>query len=136
MDIMRNEKGQFIKGHKKTGGFSRGSKHTQQAKEKVRQSLTGKTGELARNWQGGKTDIQIIIRYSARMKEWRKQVFERDKYTCRKCNLKCGYGKTIKLHAHHIKSFAKYPELRFEVSNGLTLCKKCHTKTDNYKGRC
>ena len=133
--MIRNNKGQFIKGHKKIGGFDETSKHTEQAKQKVRQSLLGKTGELARNWQGGKTDIQIIVRYSARMKEWRKKVFERDNYTCQKCKARCGNGKTIKLHAHHVKSFAKYPKLRFVISNGLTLCYPCHRKTVKGKRR-
>lgn len=51
---------------------------------------------------------------------WRKSVFERDGYTCRKCGAK-GF-----LNAHHIKQWADNPESRFEVENGLTLCEKCH----------
>lgn len=54
-------------------------------------------------------------------KLWRLAVFERDKYTCRVCNTKGGI-----LHAHHIKEWAKHSELRFDINNGLTLCRKCH----------
>ena len=37
--------------------------------------------------------------------------------------------KGIYLNAHHIKKFSDYPHLRFELSNGLTLCKDCHNET-------
>lgn len=34
----------------------------------------------------------------------------------------------VKLHAHHIRKWADYPSLRFVVSNGITLCDKCHKR--------
>lgn len=69
-----------------------------------------------------------IARSGNEYKEWRKAVYERDNYTCQKCGLKSGNGKAVELHPHHIKPFATFPELRFEVSNGITLCKDCHRK--------
>jgi hypothetical protein len=46
----------------------------------------------------------------------------------------CGKTKE-KLEADHIKPFALFPELRFDISNGRTLCLPCHKLTDNYAGR-
>lgn len=57
-------------------------------------------------------------------------VFQRDNFTCQGCKQRGG-----RLHAHHILAFSQFPEHRFDVSNGLTLCKECHKKTDNYAGR-
>jgi 5-methylcytosine-specific restriction endonuclease McrA len=53
--------------------------------------------------------------------QWRKFVIDRDK-KCVMC------GSKNDLHAHHIKEFSKYPELRTDISNGIALCKKCHIK--------
>lgn len=84
------------------------------------------------NMNEGKTPINKLIRLSLAYKAWRTLVFERDNYTCQECGIKNGLGKTIYLHADHIKPFAFFPELRFEVSNGRTLCVPCHRKTPTY----
>lgn len=81
------------------------------------------TNENNPNWRGGVRKPNATIRASEIYKEWRNEVFERDKYTCQDCG-QIGW----ELHAHHIKPFSKYPELRTELSNGITLCKKCHSK--------
>lgn len=80
----------------------------------------------------GKRSADKKIRQSARYKAWRTLVFERDNYICVDCGNKNGKGKTVYFHADHIKPFALYPELRFEVSNGRTLCVPCHKKTGTY----
>ena len=54
--------------------------------------------------------------------KWRKEVKERDKCACRRCNVGVGYD----LHAHHIKHREKYPEFALVLENGLTLCEECH----------
>lgn len=72
----------------------------------------------------------IHLGSSREYKIWRKSVFERDNYTCQDCKVRGKY-----LEAHHIKSWAHYPELRFDINNGLTLCRECHKLTDNYKGK-
>ena len=60
-------------------------------------------------------------RHTQKYNEWRIKVYERDDFTCQKCGKKGG-----DLNAHHIKPYAKYPKLRYDLSNGVTLCKKCH----------
>lgn len=82
------------------------------------------------SWRGGVTPENKRIRDSQGTADWRKAVFTRDNHTCQHCgdrNAK-GLGRAVTLHAHHIKPFAQYPELRFEIDNGVTLCKPCHHK--------
>lgn len=71
-----------------------------------------------------KHQLDRLARYSSEATEWRKAVFERDNYTCKECEVRGGY-----LEADHIKPWAFFPDLRFELSNGRTLCRPCHDKT-------
>lgn len=90
------------------------------------------SGSNAWNWKGGITPLIKRIRNSTEYKVWRKSVFERDNYTCVWCLDRSSKNNPVVLNADHIKSFAEYPELRFEISNGRTLCTPCHKKTPNY----
>jgi hypothetical protein len=85
------------------------------------------TGELSPAWRGGVTPEFKKLRQSSEFANWRMSVFERDNYTCQECGER---GKN--LHPHHIKEFAYYPELRFDINNGQTLCVECHKKTPSY----
>lgn len=88
-----------------------------------------KKGELCPAWKGGITPINKLIRKSYEAKLWRKIVLERDKHKCIWC------GATEKLDVDHIKPFAYFPELRFAIDNGRTLCRKCHMTTSTYGNR-
>lgn len=88
---------------------------------KISSTLQGITPE---EWDGFKESLNSLVRKSEEYQDWRKKVFERDNFKCVKCGIN-GY-----VEADHIKPFALYPELRFDITNGQTLCKGCHkTKT-------
>lgn len=125
---------------------------TEETKEKIRESNLGKTrseetrrrisaakigkknpliaGEKSNFWKGGISPENRRLRSSLEYRLWRKSVFERDRWTC----IWCGY-KGTHIEADHIKRWADFPELRFAIDNGRTLCKPCHRTTDTWGNR-
>lgn len=73
------------------------------------------------NWKGGISPIKSILRGSGQYHGWRVAVFRRDNYTCQICGKRGG-----RLQAHHDLPFVKFPLFLLDVSNGKTLCYKCH----------
>ncbi|MHB8674622.1 MAG: HNH endonuclease [Candidatus Limnocylindrales bacterium] len=123
-----------IETRQKMSRASLGKKKTLQARFNMSK---GQKGEKGSNWKGGITLENKKIRRSIEFRLWREAVFERDNYTCVWCgdhNFE-GRGKTVVLHPDHIKPFALFPELRFAIDNGRTLCIDCHKKTDTYGGK-
>jgi hypothetical protein len=55
-------------------------------------------------------------------KVWRDAIYKRDDYKCQRC------GYSGNLTAHHIVGHAQSKELRWVLSNGVTLCKPCHVE--------
>lgn len=105
-----------------------GFKMSEETKMKLSLVKTGKlSGDKHWNWKGGITPVNKVIRGSIEYKLWRKSVFERDDYTCIWCK-----KRGVALQADHIKPFAYFPELRFAIDNGRTLCLPCHKTTDSY----
>lgn len=89
----------------------------------------GPRGSANSNWRGGPKNTRDL-RQTYEYKAWRTAIFERDDYTCQICDTKGGM-----LNADHIKRFSEYPELRFDMSNGRTLCIECHRGTPTYGSR-
>lgn len=87
----------------------------------------GARGEKHHWWKGGITELNKKIRTSLDYRIWRQAVFTRDDYTCQGCGHRGG-----ELNADHIKPFSLFPESRFELSNGRTLCKPCHFATSTF----
>ena len=55
-------------------------------------------------------------------KDWRYKVYKRDRFRCQMPGCKSKF----KLQAHHIKKWSEASTLRYDVNNGLTLCRACH----------
>lgn len=87
-------------------------------------------GSRSSGWRGGVYPEHKRIRHSLEYRLWRDSVYKRDNFTCRFCGEKGG-----RIVADHIKPFAYYPELRFSIDNGRTLCEPCHKTTDTYASR-
>lgn len=92
-----------------------------------------KKGSNSHWWKGGVVNKNKIERGRSKYSEWRMKVFIRDDYTCQDCGKRNGNGYRVYLHAHHKEHFSKHIELRYEVSNGITLCKDCHRLRHDHK---
>ena len=105
-------------------------------------------GEKHPNWKGGTTPLYNMIRNCPLDEKWRKEIFERDNYTCQYCNRRGG-----NLEAHHhkrifaiilaefLKQYNQFSPIEdketlmrlaikyepfWDIGNGITLCKECH----------
>lgn len=109
---------------------TKGMKFGPRSDEVKRKLSFAKSGPKHHNWQGGISPINMRIRNSWKNRSWRREVLKRDNFSCIWC------GDTgPDLNVDHIKPFAYFPELRFDINNGRTLCKNCHMKTESYGGK-
>jgi hypothetical protein len=95
--------------------------------------------KLSENWKGEKNpnygkdlsgknnarwieDRTLLVKKQMRndysYHEWRRLVFTRDNWKCQINDSIC----SGRIEAHHILSWKDFPELRYEVKNGITLC--------------
>lgn len=117
-----------IKASKETRNKQSEARKGKKFSHEHRKNMSGKNHW---NWKGGINPINDSIRKSIEYRIWREAVFIRDGYAC----IWGGKEHGNNINADHIKPFAIYPELRFAIDNGRTLCVKCHMKTDTYAGR-
>jgi hypothetical protein len=115
-----------IERHARGEGRPRGWRHTVESRVKMSASMreSARRGAANVNYKDGLTPERRGIRFSTPYARWRVDVFMRDAFTCRDC----GDNRGGNLNAHHIKSFADFPELRLDIENGVTLCSGCHKK--------
>lgn len=80
------------------------------------------TGNKNWRWIFDRTKVigYWLERNNPEYKQWRMAVFKKDGYKCFWC------GDNKKIRADHILMWSKYPEKRYDINNGQTLCDFCH----------
>jgi hypothetical protein len=115
--------GEILSLKMKSGLIPKPPKPTPESREKAASKMRG---EKHFRWIKDRSKLKRTrfdnsFRNEGPIASWRSGIFKRDRFTCQKCHQVGG-----KLNAHHIKSWADFPELRFDMSNGVTLCVNCH----------
>ena len=71
--------------------------------------------------RGGVDKEHTRIKQTKKYKNWQQAVYKKDKWECQRCGKHGG-----NIVAHHIKLFSEFPKERFNINNGITLCRPCH----------
>jgi len=121
-------------------GKKRTFKNPEERAKKISLKMTGRKLSLEtrakmgfkkeRHWQW-KEDRTLLKtaggseeRRSSRYKNWRREVCNRDNWKCKINNSDCNG----RLEVHHILGFTEYPELKYNINNGITLCHFHHPR--------
>lgn len=86
------------------------------------------------NYNPNLTDEERLLSKNKRfdrdekLRDWILHIFKKDDFTCKKC------GDKKDIQAHHIMPWAKHIDLRYDINNGITLCKICHRKFHHIYG--
>lgn len=121
-----------------------GRKLSKEHRKKISHSNLGKTawnsglkgylaGIKSPHWVKDRSELRTDRRkaYDSRYKIWMKEVKDRDEWKCRIDNDEC----SGRLEAHHILPWSKFPELRYNINNGISLCHYHHPKSRNAEKR-
>lgn len=130
-------KGFFQKGHKpwNTGikvpemtgenhpNFGKRWKWTEEQKQKLRGL---KSKEKHPQWIADRSQLVKDEKkhLDGRYREWSRSVKNRDSWRCKISNSDCNG----RLESHHILNWKDYPELRYDINNGITLCHAHHPR--------
>lgn len=111
---------------------NKGISKTQEHKDKLSELSKGRwLGENNPKWKGGFYRDSLAKRYDSRYYKWRDEVIRKGDNKCSVCDKTLGItceccGQKVQMYAHHVKPVKQYPELAFDVSNGILLCYSCH----------
>lgn len=86
--------------------------------------MKGRIGEKSSRWIKDRTKLKTEENkaYNSRYKHWSLEVKRRDNWKCKINNCDC----KGRLESHHILTWKDFPELRYEINNGITLCQFHH----------
>lgn len=126
----------FQKGNHPKTEFKKGCIRSRKSIEKMRETKIGhfvsmetkekqkeaKLGIKNPRWIEDRTILERNKRNDPEYKQWVRKVKKRDNNVCKLKDKNC-FGYNI---VHHIKSWSEYPELRYKVNNGITLCQAHH----------
>jgi len=83
---------------------------------------TGRVGPDSPHWDATKTKAERErSRAYPEYVQWQADVLERDEYTCQICDVRGG-----SLSTHHLDGYHWAKKKRTLLSNGVTMCTKCH----------
>jgi len=119
----------------KTGvqiAWNKGIPCSEETKQKLSDACKGRfEQEDSPHWNPNLTDEERQIRRNyPEYAEWRTEVYKRDNYICQICFKRGG-----NINAHHIESYRNNPDLRTELSNGITMCEEHHKDFHHQYGR-
>ena len=118
---------EFKKGHHSKTEFKKGHKSNLGKHWKVKDTsnMNNRIGERHPRWIKDRSLIKHQKeRNNPEYKQWRYKVFKRDRHICKINNQYC----RGKIKAHHILGWSAYPELRYNINNGITLCQAHHPR--------
>lgn len=109
----------------RTSNF-RGRHWSEESRKRMSEIMKGKyDGDKHPQWISDRTKLKKREqRNDMAYQEWRRQVWLRDNFKCKIGNQDC----QGRLEAHHILTWRDYPELRYEINNGITLCHFHHPR--------
>ena len=112
--------------------FKRSCSESKEAKYRCPNCYEPLKGEDSPRWNPNLTqEERELSRHIEGYNEWRKQVYERDNYTCQCCKNK----QKNNLNAHHLNGYNWDKEHRLDIGNGITLCKECHREFHKLYGQ-
>lgn len=116
-----------------------GKKHTENTIKKMKinhkgtsgkkyseESVERMSGENNHRWIKDRNELKKSEdkRLDSAYMNWRRLVYKRDSFKCKINNSDC----ISQVEAHHILPWRDYIELRYDVNNGITLCKHHHPR--------